>query len=159
MKSRERVVFDTNALVSRLLFPQSVPGQAVRLAMDSAQLLVSEATVSELAEVLSRPKFDRYVSVSERRHFLRLIGRIVDFVPVVYPIRVCRDQKDDKFLELALAGAADVVVTGDSDLLVLHPFRSVPILAPAAYLSRSQALALRQLACSIEVLDNPLAAG
>jgi predicted nucleic acid-binding protein len=49
-------------------------------------------------------------------------------------VRACRDPKDDKFLELAVSGAACCVVTGDQDLLALHPFRSVSILTPAQFL-------------------------
>ena len=66
MASRARVVVDTNALVSRLLMPGSVPGQAVRKAVDDAQLLASEATLEELADVLARAKFDPYVSIADR---------------------------------------------------------------------------------------------
>lgn len=137
MKARERLVIDTNALVSRLLVPGSVPGRAVRKAIDEAQLLVSGATLEELAEVLARPKFDLYVTVGERQEFLRLIGRVAEVVPTVMTVRECRDPKDDKFLELALSGEADVIVTGDADLLVLNPFRGIPIMTPIAYLERS----------------------
>lgn len=136
MKPRERVVVDTNALVSRLLLPHSTPSRAVRKAIDEARLLASDATIEELVEVLSRRKFDPYVTVQERQRFLRLLGRIVDMMPVVHTVRECRDPRDDKFLELAINGEADVIVSGDDDLLVLHPFRTIPILTPAAYLER-----------------------
>ncbi len=98
IRTRQRVVVDTNALVSRLLLPFSVPGPAVRKAVDSSILLVSEATLNELADVLARPKFDRYFSLEDRLQFLRLLGRLAEFVPIVYPVRECRDPKDDKFL-------------------------------------------------------------
>jgi putative PIN family toxin of toxin-antitoxin system len=136
MKARERVVVETSALVSRLLLPHSTPGRAARKAVDDARLLASAATVEELVEVLSRRKFDPYVTVEERQGFLRLLGRIVEMVPVVHTVRECRDPRDDKFLELAVNGEADVIVSGDADLLVLHPFRTIPVLAPAAYLER-----------------------
>jgi len=57
-------------------------------------------------------------------------------VPVIHTIRACRDPRDDKFLELAVNGEADLIVTGDQDLLALHPFRDVPIITPAAYVGR-----------------------
>lgn len=136
MTSGERIVVDTNALISRLLLPTSVPGQAVRKAVEEAQLLVSEATLEELADVLSRAKFDPYITIEERQEFLRRLGRIAEMEPIVYVIRACRDPEDDKFLELAVNGAADLMVTGDDDLLVLHPFRGIPILTPASYLER-----------------------
>ncbi len=134
--ARARVVVDTNALASRLLLPNSVPARAVRKAVAEARLLVSEATLMELADVLSRAKFDPYVSIADRQQFLRLLGRITEMVPVVHTIRACRDPRDDKFLELAVNGEADIIVTGDDDLLVLDPFRGIPIVTPTAYLGR-----------------------
>ena len=134
--TRERIVVDSNALISRLLLPTSTPGRAVRKAVDEAQLLISEATMNELADVLSRPKLDPYVTIQDRQDFLRLLGRVAEMVPVVYSIRACRDPKDDKILELAVNGGAALIVTGDRDLLVLHPFQEIPIISPAAYLSR-----------------------
>jgi putative PIN family toxin of toxin-antitoxin system len=87
-------------------------------------LLVSEATLNELADVLSRSKFDRYVSIDDRQQFLRLLARVAEIVPITYRIAACRDSRDDIFLELAVNGQADLIVTGDRDLLVLSP---VPI--------------------------------
>jgi uncharacterized protein len=136
MRLWERLVTDANALISRLLLPSSIPGQAVRKAVDNGLLLVSEATMEELADVLARPKFDRYISLEDRQQFLRLLGRLAEFVPIVYPVRPCRDPKDDKFLEAALNGKAAVILSGDSDLLALHPWQGIPILSPAEYLKR-----------------------
>ena len=137
MRTRQRIVIDTNALVSRLLLPSSIPGQAVRKAVDNNILLVSEATMNELADVLARPKFDRYISLEDRQQFLRLLGRLAELVPIVYPIRECRDAKDDKFLELALNGKADLILTGDADLLTLNPWREIAIVSPVQYLGRT----------------------
>lgn len=133
----DRVVVDNNALISRLLLPASAPGRAVRKAVDTAQLLVSEPALNELADVLSRPKFDRYISVEDRQQFLRLLIRVTEVVPIVYAVQACRDPKDDMFLEVAVNGRADLIVTGDRDLLVLSPFRSIPIITPARYLERT----------------------
>ena len=134
MTTRKRLVIDTNALVSRLLVPDSVPGSAVRRAVDQAELLMSEATLIELADVLAREKFNPYVSIEERQKFLRLLGRIVEIVPIILSVHECRDPSDDKFLEVAVNGEADMIVTGDRDLLVLDPFRGIPIVTPSAYL-------------------------
>ena len=132
----ERIVADTNLLVSRLLLPQSVPARAVRKAVDEGQILVSDATLEELADVLSRAKFDPYVSLEDRQAFIRVLNRITERVIVTAPIQACRDPKDDKFLEVALHGQAKVILTGDRDLLALHPFRGVDILSPREYLER-----------------------
>ena len=134
MAGSGRIVVDNNALISRLLLPDSVPARAVRKAVDEEQLLVSEATLEELADVLARPKFDRYVTVADRQQFLRLLGSVAELVAIAYPIRACRDPRDDKFLELAVNGRARVLVTGDRDLLALHPFHDIPIVTPAHYL-------------------------
>jgi putative PIN family toxin of toxin-antitoxin system len=136
MTRRERVVVDTNALISRLLLPGSVPGRAVRKAVDEGQLLVSEATLVELADTLARQKFDRYISLADRQEFLPLLGRVAEMVPITYAVRACRDPRDDKFLELAINGRASVIVTGDKDLLALDPFHDIPIVTPARYLAR-----------------------
>ena len=136
MAARERVVVDNNALVSRLLLPDSAPGRAVRKAVDKGQVLVSEATLNELAEVLTRRKFDRYVTLEDRMQFLRLLGSIAELVPIGYAIRACRDPRDDKLLELAVNGRATLIVTGDRDLLAPDPFHGVSIVTPSAYLAR-----------------------
>ena len=132
----ERIVADTNLLVSRLLLPQSLPAKAVRKAVDEGQLLVSDATLGELADVLSRAKFDPYVSIEDRQDFIRVLNRVAERVIVTAPIKACRDPKDDKFLEVALNGEANLILTGDHDLLALHPFRGVDILSPREYLER-----------------------
>jgi putative PIN family toxin of toxin-antitoxin system len=136
MRTRERIVVDTNALISRLLLPTSVPGQAVRKAVDGGILLVSEATMNELADVLARQKFDRHISLGDRQQFLRLLGRLAELVPIVYPVQACRDPNDNKFLEVALNGKAELILTGDADLLALQPWQGVAILSPANYLKR-----------------------
>jgi putative PIN family toxin of toxin-antitoxin system len=136
MTPSERVVFDSNVLISRALLPTSIPARAVRKAVDNATILVSEAILDELTEVLSRPKFDRYVTIAERQEFLKSLGRIAEMIPITYTVRACRDPRDDKILELAVNGGATVVVTGDKDLLPLNPFRDIPIVTPAEYLAR-----------------------
>lgn len=132
----ERIVADTNLLISRLLLPESLPAKAVRKAVAEGQLLISDATLEELADALSRPKFDSYVSLDDRQQFIRVLNRIAERVTITAPVKACRDPRDDKFLEVALHGDADLIVTGDRDLLVLHPFRGLDILSPRQYLER-----------------------
>jgi putative PIN family toxin of toxin-antitoxin system len=100
--------------------------------------LMSEATLAELAEVLSRPKFDRYASIQERQQFLRLLGGLARVVPIQHRIQVCRDPKDDMLLHVALNGEARYLITGDQDLLVLAASfaqsHGLAILSPADYL-------------------------
>jgi len=130
----QRIVVDTNVLVSRLLSAESIPGRAVRKAADEALLLISDPTFDEVAEVLARPKFEPYLSAAERATFLAFLDRVAEKVPLTQVIRACRDPKDDKFLEVAVGDHADVLVTGDRGLLALDPFQGVPIITPASYL-------------------------
>jgi putative PIN family toxin of toxin-antitoxin system len=122
--------------VSRLILPKSLPAHAVRKAELEAILLISDVTMYELADVLARPKFDRYISLEDRKSFLQRLGYIAEFVPIIQLVRECRDPKDNKFLEVALNGRGDVIVTGDADLLARHPWRDVAVLSPAEYIKR-----------------------
>jgi len=135
MPTHARIVIDNNVFVSRLLLPQSVPADAVRKVEREGRLLISDATMYELAEVLSRRKFNRYVSHENRRGFIQRLVQIAEFVPIIRVVRECRDPKDDKVLEVALNGRADLIITGDADLLGMHPWRGVDILTPSDYLS------------------------
>jgi uncharacterized protein len=98
-----RYVFDTSAVVSALLFEQSVPGHAFSAALDRGEILLSHATAAELAEVLSRKKFDRYLTREERDQFLVMLLRQATLVEIGEEVRACRDPKDDVFLELAVS--------------------------------------------------------
>ena len=127
-------VFDTNTLISRLLSPGEVPAKAVDHALASGVLLVSKETMNELARVLDRPKFDPYVSREDRRRFINLLGGVSRIVPIARRVHVCRDPKDDIFLDVALNGEAKAIITGDEDLLALDPFHGVRIVKPAEFL-------------------------
>ena len=141
MQSRPRIVLDTNALVSRLLIPNSIPGQAVRKAVEEGDILMSESTLFELADVLGRKKFNAYVSIQDREGFLRMLGRIAKMVTILHAVHDCRDVKDNQILEVAVNGQAQVIVTGDEDLLVLNPFRDISIMKPADFLKWEDASA------------------
>jgi putative PIN family toxin of toxin-antitoxin system len=132
--SELRVVVDTGVAISAALLRRSVPRQAVDLAVSRGQLLVSEATTLELDDVFRRPKFDKYVRQEKRLAFLAALVRDAELVEITETIQVCRDPKDDKFLELAISGKATHIISGDPDLLTLHPFRGVDIVGPAAFL-------------------------
>jgi putative PIN family toxin of toxin-antitoxin system len=135
MSATERFVFDTNTLVSAALRRHSLPRQALDLALAQGKLLVSELTVRELEEVLFRPKFDRYLSEQSRLLFLATLLSNVEAVEITEQVIVCRDPTDDKFLDVAVNGSATYIVSGDKDLLALHPFRTISIVTPRAFLS------------------------
>ncbi len=137
MPSELRFVFDTNAVVSALLLKHSVSRQAFDQAIASGDLLLSLAVITELNDVLKRDKFDKYITEEERMQFLAVLIKEATLVEVTETITACRDPKDDKFLELAISGQATCIVSGDKDLLVLTPFREIPILTPAEFLAHS----------------------
>jgi len=128
-----RFVVDTNVFVSAIVLPLSVPRKAVDKALSQGVLLFSEATMTELAEVLSRSKFDPYCGIEDRTLFLGQLRSTAEVVPIIQRVRECRDPKDDKFLEAALNGRANLILTGDADLLAMNPWRGIVILSPADY--------------------------
>ena len=128
-----RVVFDVNALVSAFLIEASVPGHALRRALKRGAVLVSVPLVTTLAAVLRRPKFDRYLTFHEREALVATFVASSRMVEIEERIRACRDPDDDAILELAVNGSAGFIVTGDTDLLVLNPFRGIHILTPADF--------------------------
>ena len=83
---------------------------------------------------MNRPKFDKYVDPEIRSEFIVQLTQQSELVEINESILACRDSKDDKFLEVAVNGKADYLITGDRDLLVLHPFRDVQIITPSAFL-------------------------
>jgi len=133
---RDRVVLDTNVLISGLLSTTSTPARAVERAISDGQLLASTATLRELMTKLLSPKFDRYVPRERRDALLLRLAPLIEIVEVVQRVQASRDPDDDKFLEVAINGRADVVVSGDGDLLDLNPFRGIAILTPADYVDR-----------------------
>lgn len=135
MPAKPRFVFDTNAIISAALLKGSVSRRAFDKALGSGKLLVSTETVEELNDVLARPGFGRYVTEDERLEFLAVLLREAELVEITHLIHACRDARDNKFLELAISGVADCIVSGDQDLLVLHPFQGVPVVTPRDFLN------------------------
>ena len=135
MTSEERVVFDTNVIISALLFHESVPGQAFVRALQKCSLLVSKELVQELGDVLARERFTRYITREERERFLEALIQETELIETTETVKECRDPKDDKVLELAISGNALYIVTGDKDLLEMDPFRGITIFTPADFLN------------------------
>lgn len=130
-----RIVFDTNVIVSAILFFGSVPRRAVEIASTRGTILMSAALSDELNRILERDRFGSYVSRGQREHFLELLVREAEDIEIAESIQICRDPKDDRILELAVNGDAAYIVTGAADLLVLNPFRGIEILRPADFLA------------------------
>lgn len=137
MIQNNRIVLDSNVFISRLLNKDSIPGRAFIKATSSGIILISEEILEELTDVLGRKKFDPYITIEERKDFLRQLSHVVEFVPQLISIKACRDPRDDKFLSLAVNGKADFIITGDNDLLVLDPFRNIRIISCSTYLNQN----------------------
>lgn len=113
----------------------SVPERALLRAEEVDIFALSPAVESEIVEVFDRPKFMQAIRRERREYVLRILrDEAVWFEPAVR-VADCRDPKDNKYLELALVAGAETIVSGDDDLLILHPWRGVRILRPAEYLA------------------------
>ncbi len=127
-----RIVVDTNVFVSAALKDKSLPSIALHLATQRAVLLKSAATETQLLEVIARPYLAKLIAPAISDWFKQLMAK-AELVAITEKIAACRDHTDDKFLELAVSGHADFILTGDADLLVLNPFRGIPIVTPATF--------------------------
>jgi putative PIN family toxin of toxin-antitoxin system len=130
----KKIEFDTNVLVSALLFKTSKSRLAYEKALLNHQIISSLECYKELVEVLSRPKFSKYFSEIDKSIFLINYFHSTQFVKVNIVVEVCRDPKDNKFLALAFEHSSDFIVSGDNDLLILNPYKNIPILTPNGFL-------------------------
>lgn len=124
-------------MVSAALKIDSVPERALLHAEEADVFALSIAVDNEIAAVLNRPKFARAIPLERRARVLDILRNTAIWFDPTVRIADCRDPKDDKYLELALASGAETIVSGDEDLLVLHPWRSIRIVSPADYLAQS----------------------
>jgi putative PIN family toxin of toxin-antitoxin system len=126
---------DTNVLISALLSPHSTNALALKKARKLGNVVYSRETVMELSDVLMRKKFDPYFTVEARLEILeRFTADSIELIPTER-VSACRDPKDNMFLELALAAKASSLISGDPDLLVLNPFRKIPIINATDFIS------------------------
>lgn len=127
-----RLVVDTNVFVSAALKEVSWPAKTIRWVSRHGGLLKSRETEHEVLAILQRPRFAAKMSplfIDEVRHLFSTAA----LISINERVAACRDPDDDKFLEVAVNGQADVIVSGDNDLLALHEFRRIPIITPAAF--------------------------
>jgi putative PIN family toxin of toxin-antitoxin system len=131
------VVLDASTFVSAVLKSYSIPEQALLRAVDTPnRLILSQEVEDEYREVIFRAKFDRFVSVERRHQVLDIVLLTAERIEPSEVVHECRDPKDDKYLALAAAGGADVIVSSDlRHLLSMHPWRGIPILSPADFLA------------------------
>lgn len=133
-----RAVLDTNLLVSYLLTHRPPIATLIDdlLAKDGFVMVTAPELLAELDRVLTYPKLQRYYTDEERTRFVALVmalGEVVD-LPETIP-RICRDPDDDRLIACAVVGEADVIVSGDNDLLALERVGDIPILTAAQFLA------------------------
>lgn len=122
-------VFDTNSIISAHLLPSSLSRKAYDYGLRRGILVFSEETLEELTLTFQKPKFDKYIDANSRDNAIAYFKKVALQFDVTIAIDSCRDPKDNKFLSLAVEAKADCIITGDNDLLVLHPFQGIPILS------------------------------
>ena len=128
-----RVVFDTSSLLPACLHPERESAQTLRSTLLEHEVFASPQTFNELVTVLARDKFNAWRPLPQRLVWAQLLREAITLIEPSTPITDCRDPKDNKFLELALAAQADVLVSSDIHLLEMHPFRGIPILSLAQF--------------------------
>jgi len=127
-----RLVVDTNVFVSATFKRISWPASVVRWIARHGGLLKSLVTEQELVDVLQRPRLMAKADPDLTADLRRLLA-VAELITISEPVVACRDPKDDKFLELAVNGSADIIISGDTDLLTLNRFRGIPILDAATF--------------------------
>lgn len=127
MKAPLRVVIDTNLWIS-FLIGKTLIGLKDHLIRKDVVLLFSEELFEELIDVVHRPKLRKYFSSDDIRELMALLEMKALFVEIKEHVFDCRDAKDNFLLDLCISGNADYLVTGDADLIALHPFRSTKII-------------------------------
>jgi putative PIN family toxin of toxin-antitoxin system len=139
MSRTERLVLDVNVVISAMLIVPSTASRVLEHAIAHCRVVLTNQTRRELVATVTSAKFDRYVPQEKRHAVLMRLESVIDPVVVIQVVRACRDPHDDAVLEAALNGRADVIVTGDKDLLALNPFRGIAIMTPVQYLQRIEA--------------------
>lgn len=132
-----RVVVDTNVLLSAALSPAGTPAKLLDTLLQVGRLVFCEATFQELKARIWLPKFDRYLSIERRQAVLRDASAAALWVDIRGELstrKFSRDADDDAFIRAAIAAGAPRLVTGDDDLLCLHPLDSLHIVSPRAAL-------------------------
>lgn len=128
-------ICDTNIFISAVLSGTSPPAKVVEFIFSNEAFFVfSNETSAELVEVFQRKKFDRYSTQEDRTTFLEKILNASQSYTIHNPVEICRDPKDNKFLDVALASNAEFIITGDEDLLVLESIGQTAIITPKAFI-------------------------
>lgn len=134
MNRNTKYICDTNILLSSLLSKTSPPALTIDYIRKYGMFSFSQETLTEFEEVLKRPKFDKFLSIETRQNFINEIFELSVFYEVKQKLELCRDPKDNKFLDVAISSSADYLITGDDDLLVLDRIDHTAIITPREFI-------------------------
>lgn len=129
-----RIIIDTNLWIS-FAFKTPSPQLSMILDDEEVEILGSDELLEELRDVMNRPKIRARISNEQIQSFLELIELSLLKFSVTSKVNACRDPKDNFLLALAQDGKADILITGDKDLLSLVSFKKTKILSLSAFLS------------------------
>ncbi len=132
-----KVVVDTNVLLSAALSPRGTPAELVDRLLAESRLIFSEVTFAELESRIWKPKFDRYLPIERRKQILFELNSSALWIEIPVSISnqaFSRDVQDDPFIHTALAASATRLISGDDDLLCLHPLYNLHIVTPRSAL-------------------------
>ena len=130
-----RVVVDTNVILSAALSPQGTPARLIDRLLESSLFVFSQVTFDELAARIWKPKFDPYLAMEHRRQILKELNACALWVEPSAELTsktFSRDPADDAFIHAAQAAEVTRLISGDEDLLCLHPLAELQILTPRA---------------------------
>jgi putative PIN family toxin of toxin-antitoxin system len=127
-------VLDTSVLISASLINGSIGRKAFVRALALGTIAASEETLGEFQSKLLNKKFDKYFGSRERLAAVEEVRQNSRLITGVVTIAACRDPDDDKFLSLADTVHADCIISHDKDLLIMNPFKGIPIVTPLQFL-------------------------
>lgn len=139
--TKQKLIFDTSSLIAAVINAKSLPALVFDQAKREHEVFISAETIEELQAVVSRKKFDRYFvgsTAGRRESFFAGYRASAKLVEVTEMATECRDRNDNMFLSLALSVGADVIVSSDNDLLVMHPYRNIRILTVRQYAEENE---------------------
>jgi putative PIN family toxin of toxin-antitoxin system len=141
-EQRHRIVLDTNTVLSSLISPGGAAANAVAAAFGAHEVVESPETLRELGEKLASPRLAAFIDPDFAKIAFKAFAASVTMVEAAKNVTVCRDPKDNMFLDLAVAARALAVVSGDRDLRTLKHINGIghviPIIDPQQYLGRMQ---------------------
>ena len=126
--ARKKIVFDTSSLIPVCLHPDHEPAQIFRRAVIDHALFLTPEAIQELLVVISRHKFEAWQALGQRLAWAKMYQAAVTMIEPQERVNDCRDKGDNKFLELAIAASADIIVSSDIHLLELHPYRGIEVI-------------------------------